>query len=103
MMPRRPPRSAGRSRSAFHRAMTDSAVPRPAPDQNPACADDPLRWVEADARFVDKEAQAICRECPGRNWCADTALRTSATTGMWAGVLRGFSAQPSRRETIGVP
>lgn len=50
------------------------------------CRDDPDAWFP-DAAKDAADAILVCRVCPFRRECAQEALDTGATYGVWAGVL----------------
>jgi hypothetical protein len=54
-----------------------------APTTPPPCRTDPDRWFDRTSRT---HALASCLQCPARRWCAQEALRTRASWGMWAGI-----------------
>ena len=57
-----------------------SAMPPTAP---PPCSTQPERWFHRAHRA---HALVTCVQCPVRRWCAQEALLTKATWGLWAGI-----------------
>lgn len=58
--------------------MTPPGAPPPL-----ACRTEPERWFDRDDRT---HALRKCLQYPVRGWCADQALKSRASWGMWAGI-----------------